>query len=96
MFSLTAEMAKGAELSNPGKVLVSKMPDLSEIVFDHLMDSKLGHVAGAVTRPLRIDVTIDKDDLIKMSRDEFHQACGNQWGQALDATAIVNLGCHLH
>ena len=91
MFSLTAEMARGAELTNKGNVSVLKMPDLNEIVFDHLMDDKLGYVAGAVIRPLGIDVTVDKDDLIKMSRDEFHQACGHQWGGVLDATAM-NLG----
>ena len=55
------------------------------------MDSKLCCVAGAVIRPLGIDVTVDKDDLIEMSRDKFHQACGHQWGGVLDATAM-NLG----
>ena len=51
-------------------------------------------MAGAVIRPLGIDVTVDKDDLIKMSTDQFHQACFHQWGKVLDATAI-NLGHHL-
>ena len=70
-----------------------KIPDPNEIVFDYLMDSKLGYVLGAVIRPLGIDVTVDKDDLIKMSRDQFHQACG-QCGGVLDAM-VINLGCHL-
>ena len=78
LFSLTVETASGAELSNPGKLLVLKMPDPNEIGFDHLMDSKLGYMVGVVIRPLVIDVTVDKDDLIKMSRDQFHQACGHQ------------------
>ena len=52
-----------------------KMPDPSEIVFDHLMKSKMGHVAGAIIGPMGIDVTVDKDDLIKTSRDWFHQLC---------------------
>ena len=69
------------------------MPDLSEIVFDYLMNSKMGHVAGAIIRPVGIDVTVDKDDLIMMSRDKFHQACGHQWGGVLDVTAM-NLGHH--
>ena len=69
LFSITAETVRGAELTNRGKVSMLKMPDLNEIVFDCLMDSKLGHVVGAVIRPLGIDVTVDKDDLIKMSRD---------------------------
>ena len=73
LFSLTAETARGSELTNRGNVLVLKMPDLSEIIFDCLMKSKMGCVVG-------IDVTVDKDDLIKMSRDRFHQACGHQWG----------------
>ena len=64
---------------NKGNVSVSKMPDLNEIVFDHLMDGKLGHVERAVIRPLGIDVTVEKDDLIKMSKEKFHQACGHQW-----------------
>ena len=51
------------------------------------MDGKLDHVAGAVIRPLGIDVTIDKDDLIKMSREKFHQVSGHPWGGILDATA---------
>ena len=54
-----------------------KMPDPSEIIFDYLMKSKMGCVAVAVIRPVGIDVTVDKDDLIKMSRDRFHQACGH-------------------
>ena len=66
LFILTAEMARGAELTNKGNVSVLKMPDSNEIVFDHLMDSKLGYVAGAVIRPLGIDVTVDKDDLIEL------------------------------
>ena len=78
LFSLTAEMARGSELMNRGNVLVLKMPNPSEIVFDHLMNSKLGYVAGALIRPVGIDVTVDKDDLIKMSREKFHQACRHQ------------------
>ena len=62
-----------------GKVPVPKMPDLREIVFDYMIDSKIGYVVGMVIRPLGIDITIDKDDLIKTSRDEFHQACRHQW-----------------
>ena len=40
---------------------VLKMTNPSEIVFDHLMKSKMGYVAGAVIRPVGIDVTVDKD-----------------------------------
>ena len=69
--------------------------------FDYLMDDKLGYMAGAVIRPLGIDVTVDKDDLIKMSRDQFHQACGHQWGGVLDVTQQlilddIHLGSQSH
>ena len=80
LFSLTAEIGRGAQLTNRGKVLVLKFPDHNEFVFDCLIHNTTGYVTGAMTSPVGIDITIDKDDLIKTSRDEFHKVCGHQWG----------------
>ena len=85
LFSLTAEISRSTQLTNRGKILVLKLPEHNEFSFDYLICNGTGYMVGAVMRSVWIDITVDKDDLIKMARDDFHMTCGHQWRQVLDA-----------
>ena len=65
-------------MRNEDLILVLEYPDGTELRFDYIMKSASGFTAGVILKPVEIDQTVDKDDLVKINKEYFHQVCGDQ------------------